>query len=179
MSEGFSVWYYSNEILGNIQECECEGVDLATATRWFIHHTTNVTARTGLTKRVIVVDSDDCIVAEWKHGESAMIEWEMLHPYQKMTTEQIAWRLGYLPYFLSEADPRSAREQLNANYKFGGWRPFPGFELGADNSLNYPGDPPEFPLAQAKLRDELIVLYPHDWVAVIQPDRSFEVCRMD
>jgi len=42
-----------------------------------------------------------------------------------------------------------------------------------------PGDPPFKPLAQAKLRDELIVLYEADFVAVIQPDRSFEVARMD
>jgi len=108
-----------------------------------------------------------------------MIEWKMLHPYQNITIEQVAWRLGYLPYFLSEADPRSVREQFNANYKYGGWRPFPGFELMTDNSLVYPNDPPIYPLAEAKLRDELILLYHHDWVAVIQPDRSFEVCRMD
>jgi hypothetical protein len=110
--------------------------------------------------------------------EQAMIKWEMLqHPH--MTTAQIVWQLGYLPHFLSKDDLRSAREQLNANYKFGGWQPFSGFKLMDDNSLEYTGDPPTIPIAQAKLRDELIVLYPHSWVAVIQPDRSFEVCRMD
>lgn len=107
-----------------------------------------------------------------------MIEWEMLQPYQ-MTIKQIAWRLGNLPYFLSEADPRPAREQFDANYKFGGWRPFDGFKLMTNNALVYPGDPPIHPLAQTKLRDELILLYPHGWVAIIQPDRSFEVCKMD
>lgn len=56
---------------------------------------------------------------------------------------------------------------------------FKGFTLADDNSLVYPGDPPVQPLAQAKLRHELVVFYPHSWVAVIQPDRSFEVCRMD
>lgn len=68
MSESFSVWYYSNEALGSIQECECEGVGFEEACRWFKHHTTNVTARVGFTKRVIIVDGNDCICAEWKHG---------------------------------------------------------------------------------------------------------------
>jgi hypothetical protein len=102
-----------------------------------------------------------------------MLEWEMLHP--QVTIEH----LGDIPYWLSEANPKSAREQLNDGYVYGGWRPFEGFRLGTDNALIYPGDPQIIPLAQVKLRHELIVFYPHSWVAVIQPDRSFEVCRMD
>lgn len=35
----------------------------------FLHYTTNVAARVGITKRVIIVDSGDCIAAEWKFGE--------------------------------------------------------------------------------------------------------------
>jgi len=88
--------------------------------------------------------------------------------------------LGLLPGMLSERDPRPAREQLDANYQHGGgWQPFPGFKLHRDNSLSYPGDPPTKPLAMTMLRDELIVFYQYSWVAIIQPDRSFEVCRMD
>lgn len=102
-----------------------------------------------------------------------IVKWKMLHP--EMTIEH----LGYIPYWLDEANPKSAREQLNDGYQCGGWRPFPGFKLRDDNSLVYPNDPPTIPLAQGRLRDELIVFYPHSWVAVIQPDRSFEVCRMD
>lgn len=69
MSEGFSVWYFSNAELGNIQECECRGVGLEEAYKWFKHHTTNVTAKVGITERVIITDSGDMIVAEWKHGQ--------------------------------------------------------------------------------------------------------------
>jgi hypothetical protein len=65
----YSTWYFSNPALGSIQECECSGVDLAEASRWFRHHITNVCGKTGWTQRVIIVDSDDCIVAEWKFGE--------------------------------------------------------------------------------------------------------------
>lgn len=101
------------------------------------------------------------------------LQWEMLHP--KMTLRH----LGYIPGWLSPSDPKSAREQLSEGYKFGGWQPFKGFTLNDDNSLSYPGDPPIKPLAKAQLRDETIVFYDHSWVAVIQKDRSFEVCRMD
>lgn len=68
----YSVWYFSCEVLGNIQECECTGVGLEEAKKWFIHHTTNVTGSIGLTKRVIITDSDDYIVAEWKHGQGVV-----------------------------------------------------------------------------------------------------------
>lgn len=87
---------------------------------------------------------------------------------------------GILPYMLSEHDPRPAKEQFNTGYSHGGgWSPFLGHNLTADNSMTYPGDQPMWPIAKAQLRDELILLYPHDWVAIIQPDRSFEVCRMN
>lgn len=89
--------------------------------------------------------------------------------------------LGYLPSFLLEEDPRPAKDQINERYTFGGFRPAKGngFTLHADNSFSYPGDPRQHPLAQTQLRDELIVLYPYDFVAIIQPDRSFEIARID
>lgn len=103
-----------------------------------------------------------------------MLDWEMLHPRMTMS------HLGLLPDMISHHDPRPAKEQLDSNYQHGGgWSPMRGFTLQEDNSLTYPGDPPLPPRAQAKLREELIVFYDYAWVAVIQPDRSFEVCRMD
>ena len=104
-----------------------------------------------------------------------MMVWAMLHP--KMDAEH----LGLLPFMLDADDPRPAREQFDANYTHGGgWHPQPGFKLmDSDNSLKYPGDPPFSPLAQTNLRNELIVFYEYSYVAIIQPDRTFEVCRMD
>lgn len=99
-------------------------------------------------------------------------DWEMLDP--RMTIDH----LGYLPTFLSDDDPRPAKEQFAANY-VGGWRPFKGFEMEKDHSISYPGDPTFSPLAQTKLRDELILFYPSSWVAIIQPDGKHEICRMD
>jgi hypothetical protein len=86
--------------------------------------------------------------------------------------------LGYLPGFLDLDDPRPAKEQLNSNY-IAGWSPFKGFTMGLDGNLEYPNDPPTLALAECKLREEVVRLYQHAWVAIIQPDGSFEVCRMD
>ena len=100
--------------------------------------------------------------------------WKLLHP--RMTGEH----LGLLPGMLNPSDPRKARDQFDAAYQHGGgWRPFAGFKLLDDNSLAYPGDPPQRALAETWLRDERILLYESEWVAIIQPDGSFEVCRMD
>lgn len=87
--------------------------------------------------------------------------------------------LGYIKGVLDDEDPRSAKEQLHESYAHGGgWQPFKGFELTDDDGLKYPGDPVQLPVSTAKLRDEVIHLYPSAWVAIIQPDRSFEVSRM-
>jgi hypothetical protein len=94
-----------------------------------------------------------------------------------------AEHLGLIPKMLSEDDPRPAREQLDTGYRHGGgWRPFEGFDMAHYKDmwwLLYPNDPPTRSLAYCKLRDEIIVVYQHAWVAIIQPDGSFEVCRMD
>jgi hypothetical protein len=103
-----------------------------------------------------------------------MLDWTMLHPRMNLAA------LGYLPDFIDAEDPRDARTQLDAGYKhFGGFSAMKGFRLDTDNWLHFPGDPPLPPIAQARLRAELICVYQGDWVAVIQPDRSFVVARMD
>lgn len=102
------------------------------------------------------------------------VEIKLLHP-------RVTWdHVGMICEWLSPNNPSPARDQLNQAYGHGGgWQPFKGFTLETDNSLTYPGDPPQRPIAEMRLRDELIVQYNHAWVAIIQPDRSFEVCRMD
>jgi hypothetical protein len=99
--------------------------------------------------------------------------WIMRHP--RATPEM----LGYIPQFLSENDPRPAREQLDDNYRQGGgWEPLSGFKI-TEEGLKYPGDPPMALLAETKLRDEVIRFYDCSWVVIIQPDGSFEASRMD
>ena len=89
--------------------------------------------------------------------------------------------LGFLPEFLSLSDPRPAREQINSNYAHGGgWFPMTGFKYSpTDHSLQYPGDPKMKPLAQAQLRDELILFYQSAWVAIVQPNGDYSVARID
>jgi len=86
--------------------------------------------------------------------------------------------LGIIPFFLDDKDPKPAKEQFDTNY-VSGWRPFTGHTLNKDNTLSYLGDPDISPLASCQFRDELILIYPYAWVAIIQPDRSCEICRMD
>jgi hypothetical protein len=86
--------------------------------------------------------------------------------------------LGLLPDFLSEDDPRPAAKQFDERYRHGGWRPLPGFAMSG-NELLYPGDPPQPPIALVILRGEVILLYDYDFVAIVQPDGSFEVSRLD
>lgn len=102
-----------------------------------------------------------------------MISFEMRHP------QATAEHLGFIPYFFSNGDSRSAREQIDSNYSHGGgWRPFQGFTL-RENGLDFPGDPLMRLLAVAKLGKEEIRIYEHAWVAIIQEDDSFEISRLD
>jgi hypothetical protein len=99
--------------------------------------------------------------------------WKSLHPQYDLSY------LGpFLPTFLNVSDPRPAAQQIDDAY-VSGWSPFPGFEMLEGNRLKYPGDPAIAPLATTTLRDETLFLYEGEWLAIIQKDGSFEVCRVD
>jgi hypothetical protein len=88
--------------------------------------------------------------------------------------------IGIIPDMLDWDNPKSAREQLDEGYRHGGgWWPMSKFKMDENDRLKYPGDPWLEPLVEIPLRDERIVIYQHAMVAIIQPDRSFEVSRMD
>jgi len=86
--------------------------------------------------------------------------------------------LGALPDMLEANDPAPAREQLGRRYQHG-FRGRSGRYLDADDVLHFPGDRPYRPLAEMRMRDERILFFEGSFVAVIQSDRSFEVCWMD
>lgn len=94
-------------------------------------------------------------------------------------------RVGYIPQFFDDEDERSAKEQVNASYAYGGgFRPFKGFTLSNEQNVGeaallYEGDPPMREISRTKLRDELIILFDHAWLAIVQPDGSYEVARID
>src|SRR5262245_29610718 len=89
--------------------------------------------------------------------------------------------MGFIPSFLDDADPRPASEQINERYVHGGWDPWMSdrFRMLDGDCLKFPGDPLLAPICELRMRDERIVLYPASIVAIIQPDGSFEVCRLD
>lgn len=100
--------------------------------------------------------------------------------FNLLDTRYAADVVGFLPQFFDERDPQPARVQIDRNYAHGGgWRPFIGFELCEGRQIKYPGDPVYKPIAEAKLRDETIVLYPHSWVAIFQKDGTFEIAHVD
>lgn len=102
------------------------------------------------------------------------MQWKAIDPSVTMSD------LGLLPIMISEHDPDNAASQFDKNYQHGGgWRPQPGFQMSPDGELIYPGDSPLRPRAEAELRNEIIRLYQWSYVAIIQPDGTFEVCRMD
>lgn len=75
--------------------------------------------------------------------------------------------IGFLPSFLDEADPRPAREQFDANYPYGGyWRKVG--EIDKAGVMHYPGDPDLRPIGGTRLRDEVVLVYPASFVAIIQ-----------
>lgn len=94
--------------------------------------------------------------------------------------------LGIIPQFFSEADPRSAREQLHEAYAHGGGvMPFPGFKLKLDRespgraTITYPGDPAYRVYGWTWLREELILVFNYAWVVIVQPDGDFIATRCD
>ncbi|HXE86112.1 MAG TPA: hypothetical protein VN524_04825 [Hyphomicrobiaceae bacterium] len=91
--------------------------------------------------------------------------------------------LGFLPEILRPEDPRPAKEQIAERYAHGGgWRPFGRDEWKLSAFvLKYPGDPEMKPIAALALphSKEMVVLYPHQMVAVLRPEGDFDVVRLD
>lgn len=95
--------------------------------------------------------------------------------------------LGLIPFFLNPDNPEPAKVQFNNNYQHGGgWRHQSGFKLIPGSfDLQYgdpteeDADPPMKPIAKVQFREERIFIYEYGYVAIFQPDNSFEICRMD
>ncbi len=90
---------------------------------------------------------------------------------------------GFIPGFLSVHDPRPAVEQIADNYAHGGgWNSFthvfrPDFaNLEMHSTV---GDPPIRCMAMSILRGEIIMLFEHDWLVIIQPDGTWDCARLD
>ena len=88
--------------------------------------------------------------------------------------------LGELPNFINQNDPRCARDQFDSNYDHGGgWIPIRGFSHKG-MVLTFPGDPPFHPIAMWPLRNEMIVVYRHNLVAIFNTKTgAVDVARLD
>lgn len=87
---------------------------------------------------------------------------------------------GIIPSFLDVNDPRPAQEQINERY-ISGWNPAPeGMKLEfLQMVLTYPGDPPFKCLGMMMFRDELLMMFQSEFVAIVQKDRSYKIARLD
>lgn len=97
----------------------------------------------------------------------------LLHP---RATRQ---HLGYIPLFFDERDARSAKDQINERYIFGGWQPFTGPTLDENMAMCYSNDPPQPALAVIRLSTERVFIYPHAFVAIVQANGTAEFARLD
>lgn len=95
--------------------------------------------------------------------------------------------LGYMPYIVSDFDLRPFKVQINERYAHGGgWAPYGEGEWaltlnkGEPALIKYPGDPVYVERARISNRlGETLILFPYSVVALVQPDMTFEVARMD
>ena len=87
--------------------------------------------------------------------------------------------IGFLATWLDTDDPRCVADQIGDNY-VGGWHPWNGYHFNTrSGTLTYKSDPPLYPIAATKIRDEMVLLYSCSRVLILQPDNSFEIARID
>ena len=92
--------------------------------------------------------------------------------------------VGLLSHIIKDSDPDPVRVQIGVRYAHGGgYNPIKNFKikhLGVDRAeLRYPGDPAYAELSRTQIRDEVVILFECALVAIVQPDESFVVTRMD
>ena len=105
------------------------------------------------------------------HGQTIGV-WTSLHP-------RSLDYLGLIPQLITPADPRPVAEQIADRYAHGGgYKPMEGW-VYLDGWIRYPGDVALRPVAASQINDELVYVYPHAWVCIVQPNGDYAVTRMD
>jgi hypothetical protein len=77
MEGEFSVYQFFKD---DTYERVREFVSAEEAVKAFLHYTSSVGARIGMTVRVIITDDGDCTTAEWKYGEGIIFPPEWVKP---------------------------------------------------------------------------------------------------
>lgn len=89
-------------------------------------------------------------------------------------------KAGFIPFWLHNGIGMGAVEQISSNYGHGGgWRDSDGFTMDDESSLLYPGDPPMKVRAVGHVDQERVLIYDYGYVAVVQPDGTFQAARID
>jgi hypothetical protein len=86
--------------------------------------------------------------------------------YQGMKSVEIVDHLGLIPHFVHREDTRHPVEQLTERYGFGPLTHMSGGILTEDGVYRYPEDPDLYPLAEARVNQETVRVYPYGIVAV-------------
>jgi uncharacterized protein YktA (UPF0223 family) len=81
-TEKFNVVQFFNDG-GNSYEYVRQAVSVEEAIKAFKHYTTCVTARMGMTERVIITDMDDCVNVEWQYGKGIVFPFKEEEDIQK------------------------------------------------------------------------------------------------
>jgi hypothetical protein len=104
--------------------------------------------------------------------------------YSEWTNEEAA---GMLPEILRPDDPRPVKEQLNDRYSHGGgFMASKGFTFKKEGdkailSYEIEDDDPEIyqEWSRSKVNDEELYLFDASFMAIVQPDGTYEVTRVD
>ena len=96
---------------------------------------------------------------------------------------QAAYWMHNVPWWLIYArEGEKAAKIFDRNYMFGGWKPIVNERTTLDKETGvykYPGDPAQRPLFKIEFNGEVIFGYRSEMWAIVQPDGSFEIARMD
>jgi len=102
-------------------------------------------------------------------------------PNEYYDSQQTIDMLGMVPNMLNINDTRDAQTQIRDNY-IGGWNPMFGITIEPQDkkfALKYPGDPDLYPIAFTVLGEQIVLMYPFSWVAIVTPGKDTEVARLD
>lgn len=96
--------------------------------------------------------------------------------YEGAEPDALANACGLIPHFLDNEEEK-ALDCFNRHYPFG-THELVGAEI-KDGAMLYPNDPPLYPYMEVAHGNEMVYIYPHAFVAIVQPDGSSYVTRMD
>ena len=107
------------------------------------------------------------------------VNFDPLEKYTELPNQVLNEMLGYIPSFLCyRTEDQTVKEALTKAYGFGELHEMTGGTI-KDMVYRYPEDPELYPLAEMTSRDTTVLQYQYGIVAILEPDGSVFVTRMD